>query len=209
MHPEAVSAKTRRVLEKIRQSGLGRDFYLAGGTALAIQLGHRESLDLDWFSASDFSNSKIKEELASLGKFELKSEEEGTIHGLLDGVRVSFLRYKYNLLFPFVDFEGVNLAEERDILAMKLDAISARGSKKDFVDLYFLMEKYTLEELIGFFEKKFSSMKFNRLHLLKSLAYFEDADAEPAPIMLKKFDWEKEKSQIKKKVSDYLEKQIA
>lgn len=209
MHPEAVSAKTKRVLEKIRQSGLGRDFYLAGGTALAIQLGHRESIDLDWFSGADFPNSKIKGELASIGQFNLESEEEGTIHGLLDGVRISFLCYNYKLLSPFVNFEGVNLADERDISAMKLDAISARGSKKDFVDFYFLLEKYTLEELLGFFEKKFSSMEFNRLHLLKSLAYFDDADVEPELIMLKKDDWKEVKSQIKKKVNDYLEKQVA
>lgn len=209
MHSEAISARTKCLLEKIKKSNLGEKFYLAGGTALAIQLGHRESIDLDWFSDAEFSSQRLKEALAAIGRFELASEEEGTIHGLLDGIRISFFLYKYNLLFPLVEFDGIRLADERDIAAMKLDAISSRGSRKDFLDFYFLLEKYSLDDLIVFFEKKFSRLKFNKLHLLKSLTFFEDADVEPEPIMLKSIKWKDAKSRIRERVREFLEKKIA
>ncbi|MFH0930023.1 MAG: nucleotidyl transferase AbiEii/AbiGii toxin family protein [Candidatus Moraniibacteriota bacterium] len=209
MFSQTIGKDTRSVLEKIGKSWLVKDFHLAGGTALAIQLGHRESIDLDWFSSAPFSNSKIKNTLAEIGKFKLENEEEGTIHGILDGVRVSFFHYDYKLLFPFIKFVDIKIADERDISAMKLDAISSRGSKKDFVDYYFLLKKYTLEELVGFFEQKFSQIEFNRLHLLKSLVYFEDAEDEPMPIMLQSASWEEIKSQVELKVNEYLKKIIA
>jgi len=120
---------------------------MAGGTALAIQLGHRESID---------------------------------------GVKLSFFYYEYRLLFPLIDFENINLADARDISAMKIDAISSRGSKKDFIDIYFLMKKYGLPDIIDFFMEKYSEVKYNKLHILKSLNYFEDAEKEPELRMIKK-----------------------
>ena len=200
MHLETISSETKRILAKIAKSKIAREFYLAGGTALALQLGHRQSIDLDWFLKYPFSNSEIKKGLAALGKFQLDNEAEGTINGLLDGVRVSFFYYDYDLLFPLVNFEGANLADERDIAAMKIDAVSSRGSKKDFIDLYFLLERYKLEELIGFFEKKYADIKYNKLHILKSLIYFDDAQDEPMPIMLKQTEWNKVKEKIKEAV---------
>lgn len=196
MFEQTISQKTKSVLAKIAGSEITKKFYLAGGTALAIHLGHRQSIDLDWFSAKNFSGIKLKKTLSKLGDFELIGEEKGTLHGILDGVRVSFLAYDYKLLFPVIDFKKAKLADERDIAAMKIDAISSRGSKKDFVDLYFLLEKYHLSELIGFFEKKFKDIKFNKLHILKSLIFFEDAEGEPMPIMIKKASWQAIKKRI-------------
>jgi predicted nucleotidyltransferase component of viral defense system len=190
MHPETINNQTKRVLEKIGKAELGNKFYLAGGTSLAIHLGHRISIDLDWFSGKNFSNRDIKEKLSALGAFSLISEEDGTVHGTLDDVKVSFLRYKYGLLFPLIKFEGIQLADERDIAAMKIDAISSRGSKKDFIDIYFLLKKYSLADLLGFFEKKYSGISYNRLHLLKSLSYFTDAERQPMPTMIKPIEWE-------------------
>lgn len=203
MHKEAISVPTDRVLAKIADS-VKDAFYLAGGTALAIQLGHRLSQDLDWFSAEDFARLALRERLSRLGRFELTEEEEGTLHGVLDDVKVSFLRYAYPLLFPLVEFEGTKLADERDIAAMKLDAVSSRGSKKDFVDIYFLLQKYSLSELIEIFEKKYAAIKFNKLHILKSLSYFENADDEPTPIMLQPVSWEEVKKKIIAAANDIL-----
>ena len=194
---QIITSETKRVLEQIAESFLIKKFYLAGGTALAIQLGHRQSIDLDWFLAGKFSNAEIKNALTKVWVFKLTSEEEGTIHGILNGVKVSFLFYGYGMLYPLVDYKNVRLADERDIAAMKIDAVSSRGSKKDFIDIYFLLEKYSLSELIGFFEKKYKKIKFNKLHILKSLVYFEDAEKEPMPLMIKKDGWE----QIKKRIS--------
>jgi predicted nucleotidyltransferase component of viral defense system len=196
MYPEAINAKTRLVLEKIKKSGLAQNFYLAGGTALAIQLGHRESIDLDFFCREEFSNSKLKEELSKIGDYFLTSEEEGTLHGTLDDVKLSFLKYDYAQLYPLLEFEGINLADLRDIAAMKIDAISSRGSKKDFLDLYFLLEKYSLAELIAFFEKKFKGIRYNKLHILKSITFFTEAENDPMSVMLKNADWETVKKKI-------------
>lgn len=204
MYPESINKKTQLVLEKIKKSGISKNFYLVGGTALAIQLGHRESIDLDFFSEKDFSNSKLKEELSKVGDYFLTGEEEGTLHGTLDDVKLSFLEYKYNQLFSFLDFEGIQLADMRDIAAMKIDAISSRGSKKDFIDLYFLLEKYSLLELISFFEKKFQNVRYSKLHILKSITFFADAENEPMPMMLKDVHWEN----VKKRIEEEAKKSI-
>lgn len=118
------------------------------------------------------------------------------MHGPLDGVRVSFLRYPYPVEYPFLDFMAAKLADLRDIAAMKFDAVSSRGSRKDFVDVYFLLQKYSLAELWGIFEKKYAGIQFNKLHILKSLTYCEAAEAEPMPMMLMPVSWE----EIKKKI---------
>lgn len=196
MYPESINAKTRLVLEKIKKSRLAQNFYLAGGTALAIQLGHRESIDLDFFCREEFSNSKLKEKLSKIGDYFLTSEEEGTLHGTLDDVKLSFLKYNYAQLYPLLEFEGIKLADLRDIAAMKIDAISSRGSKKDFLDLYFLLEKYSLAELIAFFEKKFKGIYYNKLHILKSITFFTEAENDPASVMLKNANWETVKRKI-------------
>lgn len=206
MFISAINPETKKVLEKIKSSNLAKDFYLAGGTALAIQLGHRESIDLDWFSAKIFSGFQIKNSLSALGKFELVSEEENALHGILDSVRVSFLFYPYANQFPLINFLGVKIADEKDISAMKISAMSSRGSKKDFIDLYFLLKKYSIDQLLDWFSKKFKAINYNKLHIFKSFLYFETADAEPIPKMLKTVSWEEIKKDLTEKVRLFLKK---
>jgi len=205
MFEQSISEETRTVLEKITRAGLAKQFYLAGGTALALELGHRQSVDLDWFSHDDFSNHDLKEQLSRLGKVEVIGEEEGTLNTVLDGVKVTFLRYRYPLLFPLHDFKNIRLADQPDIAAMKIDAASSRGSKKDFIDIYFLLNNYSLPGLIEFFEKKYKGIEYNKLHILKSLVYFEDAENEPMPIMIQKMEWEEVKRTIQKKVNELMD----
>ena len=197
MHPETINEKTRCVLEKIAESEIAQNFYLAGGTALAIQLGHRQSMDLDWFSEKDFSNSDLKNKLASLGDFTVTSEEAGTVNGVLDGVKVSYIQYKYPLIRPIIDFEKIKMADKKDIAAMKLDAVSSRGSKKDFIDIYFLLEDFSLKDLLAFFNEKYSKIKYNKMHILKSLIFFDDAENEPLPLMVRVIEWEDIKKRIR------------
>ena len=203
MHSGAIDSKTKSVLEKIVKSGMAKKFYLAGGTALAIQIGHRKSIDLDFFSGEKFSVSSLKKKLSKIGKFRLDHEEEQTLSGSLDGVKISFFHYDYKLLFPPVSFSGVKLADERDIAAMKIDTISARGGKKDFIDIYFLLKKYSIAKIIGMFEKKYSGIGYNKLHILKSLAYFDDAEKEPMPEMIEKIKWEAMKKDISAKIKSF------
>ena len=140
MHQKVINAETRRLLKALVKIKRIENFYLAGGTALALQLAHRKSIDLDWFSQKEFSTSRLKKELSYLGKLKIESEDKKKLNCLLNDVRLSFFVYPYKLLFPLIDFNGVKLADERDIACMKIEAISSRGSKKDFIDLYFLIE---------------------------------------------------------------------
>jgi hypothetical protein len=118
------------------------------------------------------------------------------LDGVLDDVKLTFLRYEYSLLLPLIPFEGVMLADIRDIACMKLDAASSRGSKKDFIDLYFLLQQFSLEELIGFFESKYSHIEYNLMHILKSLTYFSEAENEPSPKMIIPVSWEEVKNTL-------------
>lgn len=204
MYEKPLNEKTKLVLEKVEKLRPIKDFYLAGGTALAIQLGHRESIDLDFFSRKKFSVSDMEKELSSIGKYILSKKDDRTLDGVLDGVKISFFHYDYGLLYPLVKFDNMQAADERDIACMKLDAISSRGSKKDFIDIYFLLEKYSLEKLIMFFEKKYKNIEYNKLHILKSLTYFEDAEDEPMPVMIKGVEW----GEVKKKIIEEARKII-
>lgn len=202
MYQKVVNAKTKRVLEALARIKKLPDFYLAGGTALALQLGHRRSIDLDWFSQKSFSPIQLKRDLSSLGMLKIESEDKKTLDCFLNKVKLSFFVYPYKLLFPLVDFDSFKLADERDIACMKIDAISSRGSKKDFIDLYFLLQKYHLKELLDLFDKKYTSIQYNRFHILKSLVYFAEAEVEPMPEMLKEISWLKVKNTLKKEVKN-------
>ena len=198
MRKEVINKKTERFLSALAQSELVKDFYLAGGTALALQYGHRKSVDLDWFKKESFNTVKLKRDLAALGELTINSEERDTLNLDLAGVKLSFLGYPYKLLFPLLHWQGIKLADHRDIACMKLDAASSRGSKKDFIDLYFFLQNHSLSYLLKLFEKKYKNIKYNKLHILKSLTYFTDADSEPMPIMIQGISWREVKKFFQK-----------
>lgn len=204
MYQEVINAETKRVLEALSKIEEWPNFYLAGGTALALQLGHRRSIDLDWFSSESFSVSQLKKDLSSLGILKVESEDEKTLNCFLDDIKLSFFFYPYQLLFSLIDFENIKLADERDTACMKIDAISSRGTKKDFVDLYFLLQKYSLANLLDLFDKKYADIQYNRLHILKSLVYFDEAEAEPIPKMLKEISWSEVKNTLKEEVKNII-----
>jgi len=169
-------------------------FYLAEGTGLALQLGHRESYDLDFFSQAAFDTFDIIQALSVAGHFRLTGEAIGTVHGFLNDVRVTFLHYPYGLLFPPTAFNRISIADPRDIGLMKITAISGRGSKKDFIDLRFISRQVIpLESLFGLMEKKYLGVDYSEYHLIRSLAYFDDADREPDPIMRSGVSWSETK----------------
>lgn len=183
-----------------------KGFYLAGGTALALQLGHRRSIDLDFFS-DVFPKRDLLIQGMEQYEPQITNEAPGTIDMLVSDVKVSFLEYNYPLLENLVDFDGIKLASIIDISCMKLSAISSRGSKKDFIDLYVILKKYTLEELFEKFEKKFVGVSYQKLIILKSLIYFDDADKEPDPDFTDELTWDEVKKNIESKVKEYLQKE--
>ena len=202
MHEETLSKDTAIVLEKIAQ--IAKPFYLAGGTALALQFGHRISIDLDFFCADSFSTSLLIEKLKAIGKLKVEDQSERTLNGSLDGVKISFFYYQYKLNFPTIEYKGINLADERDIAGMKIVAISDRGTKKDFVDLYVLLKKYSLETILEFFNEKYKDCNYNIVHISKSLTYFFDADQNPDPEMLIKYHWKEIKKYITSIIDQYM-----
>lgn len=205
MHEETLTQNTKRILESLNHSGLIKDFYLAGGTALALYYGHRFSVDLDWFAESFNYTSSFRKRLSELGKLSVDSEGEKTFNGVLDGVKISFFEYPYPLIFPKTHFRNnVYLASRSDIAAMKLEAVASRGNYKDFIDLFFLLKEYNLDQLLSFLREKFAGIEYNETHLLKSITYFEDAEKSEFPEMIQKIDWEDVKKVLMRTVEEYM-----
>ncbi len=204
MHHETIEKKTRAALELLGSSRLLKDFYLVGGTGLALHLGHRLSYDLDFFSPKEFSPQSMIIKLQEAGHFALDSKDTGTVHGQFGNAKLSLLRYSYPLLFHTTQWLGVAIADPRDIGCMKIDAISSRGTKKDFVDLFFLLKTISLKELLALFEKKYRRVSYNLAHVLKSLVYFEDARLDPEPTMLLPYSWKEIERTLEREIHTIL-----
>jgi len=205
LYPQALPPKTAqliKVFQKTRPSFL-KNFYLSGGTALSLQINHRQSIDLDFFSQRSFDPQAVQRELETLGKLTDLELDKNTLNAFLKGVQIQFLGYPYPLLKPTYNWEGINISSVLDIACTKLQTVSQRGSKKDFVDLYFILKKYSLKELFQKIDQKYSGTNSNKVHLLKSLTYFVDADLQPMPKMRQKTDWEKIKKVIVRKVINF------
>lgn len=168
-------------------------FYLAGGTALALQYGHRTSIDLDMFSQKPFDGGTIADTLVEIGG-QIIMEETGAVHAVVNGVKVSFLYYPYPLLKPLKEFHGIPMASTEDIAAMKAVAISQRGDKKDFFDMYEILKTITPADLKKLLLSKFSQARINCYHIIKSFFYFDDADRQPDPLSLNGTTWEQVKN---------------
>jgi hypothetical protein len=182
---------------------LFNEFQLVGGTSLALQIGHRESIDIDLFGSGELGELEVSELLSSLGKIQVLKKSKNILIYSVDGVKVDIVNYKYPWLNPFISLENLRLADPQDIAAMKLNAISGRGSKKDFIDVFFLLKKYSLADMIGFYNRKYSDG--SEFLVLKSLTYFGDADVEDTPKMLIPTDWQEVKIRIIQEVKRYLE----
>ncbi|MCF7833863.1 MAG: nucleotidyl transferase AbiEii/AbiGii toxin family protein [Candidatus Pacebacteria bacterium] len=208
MYIETLDEKTNKVFHLLKNTVTVFDFCLAGGTGLSLQLGHRISIDLDFFTNKEFETERLIQSLKLLGKLEIEETKEDTFNGSLDGVKISFFKTPVNLLFEKKDFEGLKIADERDISAMKILAISNRGSKKDFVDLYFLLKRYSIQDILNFFKEKYASYGYNLMYILKSLVYFNDAEDDVEPIYIIKTDWKDIKKEIQKITDLYIKDNI-
>jgi hypothetical protein len=196
LHTEIFPEVQQRLFDTLSEQDWMRPFYLAGGTALALQIGHRRSIDFDFFTSGDFDIGRVVQHLRTIGKFELFDRSEGTLSGALNDVRVSFFSYGYPMLEGLNSHSKLSIADMLDIALMKLEAISGRGSKKDFIDLFFLLKRFSLSGLLHRYPQKFGVDVSNHYHLMKSLVYFEDAEHQPMPLMLQDVSWEDIKSSI-------------
>lgn len=157
---------------------------------MALQLQHRLSFDLDFFSTETFDQKKVNEDLQTIKNYKLDRIAENTLLGMIGDTKISFFTYKYPLIGNVYTFEKIVLANLQDIAAMKIDAIGGRGTKRDFVDLYFICQKFSLDECLDFYLKKYPSLSENLFHTVKSLSYFGDAENPLQELkMLKKVSW--------------------
>ncbi len=201
MPQEIISKKTKANLEILTKEAVFKNFFLAGGTGAALQLKHRVSLDLDFFTKKDIDTKALIQKIKTLGKFSIEKETQNTLIGVFNGTRVSFLKYDYPLLFDLKQIKEIKVADLRDIGCMKIDAISSRGMKRDFIDLFFICkEVISLKNLLSLFKRKYKSVNYNMMHILKSLAYFEDAENNPMPRMTVPASWQEIKSFFKKEI---------
>jgi len=184
-----------------KQSWLKKtDWYLAGGTALALQAGHRQSVDLDFFTPqTDFSVKPLLNQLAKT-LWQTTLTEPGTLYGQLFGAKVSFLANAgFKPALPFLSYGQVQVAQAQDIAVSKLVAISQRGRQRDFFDLYWCANNLLpLEAMMPRLKKQYPLAEFNYHHLLKSLVYFADAENEPAPKIFFSASWPEVKNFFKK-----------
>ncbi len=194
-HKEILSPASDEVLGDIDRTLPLSKFYLARGTGLALMFGHRLSRDFDFFSADLFNEEALIQKLIGLNDLTIEAKDQHTLHLTLKDIKVSFLGYQYPLLFQTKKYQSENdisidVADERDIACMKISAVSSRGTKRDFVDLYMIAQEYSLHELFKLFKRKFSLTPYNNVHILKSLTYFTDAETEPMPDMLISLSWD-------------------
>jgi hypothetical protein len=174
---------------------------LVGGTALALQIGHRSSIDLDLSGALDETTDHfaLMQQLETLGNLVQLNRSESILTCAINGLKVDIVNYPYPWLDSPKIVDGHRLAQLKDIAAMKLAAITARGSRKDFIDIFFLMEHFSLEQMLTFFEQKYKGG--SRYLVLKSLTWFDDAKTDPMPVMHKHFDWENLQTLLREEVT--------
>ena len=194
LQTQTVVPELMELLKKIMSENIFSDFNLVGGTSLALQMGHRNSIDIDLFGNSEINFPLFIEKLSEFGEVKVAQSTKNILITKINDVKVDFVNYKYPLLLEHLVIENIRMLSMKDIAAMKLNAIAGRGSKKDFIDLFFLLDKFSMKDILSFYEKKYKDGSLFMVQ--KSLTYFDDADLQQQPKMFKDFNWETCKQKI-------------
>lgn len=203
LRKETVDAGTLELLNDLMRVPEVKAFALIGGTSLALRYGHRKSLDLDFFSNQPFNELDL---LLSLKrryreKLEEDSQEKQTLRLFIREIKVEFIAPNLPYLKPIQVIEGIRLFSEEDTLSFKLNAIERRGARRDFYDVYEALDHFSISQLIGFYQEKFSTTSIT--HLVKSLIYFGDANKEKDPVLIKTPSWDEVKKRIEEAVKGF------
>jgi len=193
---QTVSPELLGIIQFLMKQPILQSFRLVGGTALALQLGHRKSIDIDLFGQSNLSGDEINDVLNDYGKVISISKSKNINIFTLNNIKIDFVNYKYPWIDDTNELEGIRLASPKEIGAMKINAITGRGSMKDFVDLFYLLKKFSLQDLLGFFEQKYFDGSV--FLAIKSLAYFKDAENQQMPVLFEEVSWLEMKNEILK-----------
>lgn len=194
LQTQTVSPKLLELLKALMNENAFSDFALAGGTSLALQIGHRNSVDIELFGKTEIDKNLFYDILNNYGSVTTLQSTKKILVLSINNIKTDFVNYQYPLLEDVLLIDSIRLLSKSDIAAMKLNAILGRGSKKDFIDLYFLLQEFSLKEMIAFYNRKYPDG--SEFLVLKSLTYFEDADLQPGPEMYVDFSWNRCKEKI-------------
>ncbi|MFO7822268.1 MAG: nucleotidyl transferase AbiEii/AbiGii toxin family protein [Lentisphaeria bacterium] len=197
LHYEAVSPELKDLLLQLMKEPRLDGFHLVGGTALALRFGHRRSIDIDLFASEAFNAERIIETLEDKYPLEDIVIETNTVNASIRDIKLDLIAHRYPLIDQPVTIEGIRMLSLKDLAAMKLNAIANRGSRKDFWDCAELLEHWHLQELLRHYREKYPHT--NIWQVQKSLCYFDDAEFEPDPKILKIRTWEEVKALISQK----------
>lgn len=204
LHYKAIDEPTLELLKQLQSIELFKDLRLVGGTSLALQIGHRKSVDLDLFGNIDVNVLEINKALSQTGNVTQLKDSRNIHVYIVNDIKVDVVNYAYPWLQDFILEEGIRLAKCEDIAAMKLSAITGRGTKKDFIDLYFLLKQIPLSRILQLYLDKYSDGSL--FMVLKSLLYFEDADLDNMPDMLIPVKWGLVKKAIINAQKEYIKR---
>ncbi len=194
MFASVLSRDAQDALAVLGESGLVSRAYLAGGSALALQYGHRRSEDFDFFSPHKFSPDRLGDELSRIGSFKTTFKKGITLLGTFNKVKFSYFQYKYPLIEAALFYRGISIAHPKDIAAMKLAAIMDRGKKRDFIDLFVLAKRgLDFDAMLNLYDQKYHALENNLFSLLRAMDYFDEADATDMPKMILPVSWKEVK----------------
>jgi predicted nucleotidyltransferase component of viral defense system len=201
---QTVDSRALDLLKKISSQPAFFSHRLVGGTSLALQYGHRLSIDLDFFSSEQMDYEEILLNVKPFGKVEVVSRSKFINSFFINDVKVDFVSLPYLWIDDPIIYDSIRLASIKDISAMKLAAITNRGSKKDFIDIALLINKLGLQKMMSFYHEKYPDGM--EMMVLRSLVYFEDAEAQSDPVMLIPYEWESIKKLILDETRRFLKK---
>lgn len=206
LHTKTAQPILISTLKELMSAPFLKDFYLVGGTGLALLLGHRNSVDIDMFTHLPYVPDELSQELTDYfgERYQKTGSNKSMLFCYINDVKVDFVNNKIPLLFPVHSFDDTRIADVRDIAPLKMNAIFGRGSKKDFIDLYVLLNQFEVGELIELFKKQFPSVDIGQL--LISMYYYGDAESGAQPKLYIDTTWEEIKKSISQKIIAYLKK---
>jgi hypothetical protein len=206
---EAIDGRLLELLKQLQSKEYLKGFHLVGGTALALYFGHRKSVDLDLFSNFNFDSARMMENISQDFRFQLFNSGTNSLTGTISNVKIDIIAHRYPYVAGPHKYNDISILATEDIAAMKLNAISTSGQRvKDFIDVFYLLEKYHLKDLLRFYKTKYDQE--NDAHILKSLIYFDEVDLTDWPILLKdpKLKWSEIRKKIEKTVLHYITNEI-
>lgn len=207
LYTETVTGATLELLKKLMAIPELDQFGLVGGTNLSLRFGHRRSIDLDLFTNEPFDTEKTYNALESrFANIVQASQSETMLFLYINEIKIDIVLLPYPYLKPLEEIEDIRFASTEDVSAMKLSAIARRGVKKDFWDIAELLSVFSLAEMIEFYKLKYSSRDI--FHLLRSLVYFNDAEAQIDPEPVKKVTWAQVKQKVRSAVDKYINSNI-